>query len=151
MLFFFLFSAFSLSAQKQTLPDFAVECPCTFESKQNGEVAVYSCTYFQYYATYKVEVERFPYGIPDGLSEKEHLQGYYFDLLQKGVTPEWVSFRGQEAVMYRVTEPLSVRQSVISDNLVFFSGGKRYKLIVTTVSGTRRTLWEDFSNTFEVK
>lgn len=148
---FLFLSALSLPAQKQTLADFAATCPCTLQVKQKANISDYSCNHFPFYATYKVEVERFPLGIPDDLSEKEHLQSYYLDLLQRGVSPEWVSFRDMPAVLYQVVEPLSAKQNVISDNLVFFAGGKRYTLIVTTVSGTRRTLWQDFSNSFEVK
>jgi len=148
---FLCLAAWSLQAQKQATPDFSAECPCKLIGSQKENVSNYSCDHFPFYATYRVEVERFPLGIPDGLSEREHLEGYFFDLLQKGIEPEWVSFRDLPGVLYRVTEPLSLKQSIISDNVVFFAQGKRYTLIVTTVSGTRRTLWQDFANSFEVR
>lgn len=150
VLFLYL-SALSLQAQKQSTPDFAADCPCTLQVKQSVNMADYSCNYFPFYATYKVQVERFPMGVPDGLTEEEHLQSYTADLVKKDLAPERVTFRNMPAVLYQVVEPLSAKQNIISDNIVFFSGGKRYTLIVTTVSGTRRTLFKDFSNGFEVR
>lgn len=148
----FTLAAFSAAAQKeQTTPDFSVECPCVLEAKQQGNLTIYACDMFATNSVYRVEVERYPDGLPGEVTEMEFLQGYYRDLTEKGPTPELVSFRDMYAVQFRVTEHLSVKTSIISDNLVFFHGGKRYAIIVTTVSGTRRTLFKDFTNSFEVK
>lgn len=114
-------------------------------------MATYSCVDFYKNAAYKVEVVHYPNGIPDGLSEQEHLQGYYADLIARGTSADWVTMWDNLAVLYRVSEPISMTQLVISDNVVFFWKGKRYTLIVTTLSGTRRTLFKDFTNSFILK
>ena len=150
-IFFLLLASFSLHAQKQTTPDFSVNCPCTLEAERSGDVTTYSCVEFYKNVAYKVEVMHYPNGIPDGISEQDHLQGYYADLISRGVSAEWVTMWDNLAVLYRVSEPISMTQMVISDNIIFFWKGKRYTLIVTTVSGTRRTLFQDFTNSFELK
>ncbi|MBK8492747.1 MAG: hypothetical protein IPL49_18140 [Saprospirales bacterium] len=150
-IFFLLLASFSLHAQRQTNADFSVDCPCTLEAQQSRDVTTYSCVEFYKNVAYKVEVVHYPNGIPDGLTEREHLEGYYRDLVARDITPELVTFRDNLAVLYRVSEPLSVSQMIISDNIVFFWKDKRYTLIVTTVSGTRRTLFQDFTNSFELK
>lgn len=147
---FFSLTSISLLAQSQVMRDFSADCPCTLVAQHGEEGSVYACMAFEINATYKVEVERYPAGIPDGLTEREHLNGYYNDLSAQGLSPEWVTFRDEVAVMYRIAEPLSETRMIHSDNVVFFSAGKRYTLIVTTVSGTRRTLFQDFANSFQV-
>lgn len=146
-----MLAAFSLQAQEQANADFSAKCPCTLKAEEKGDLTVYSCVAFEINATYKVEVERYPAGIPYGLTEREYLNGYYADLVTKGLSPELITFHGDTAVMYRVIEPLTTTRHILSDNIVFFSGGKRYSLIVTTVSGTRRRLFDDFANSFGVR
>jgi hypothetical protein len=146
-----MLAAFSLRAQEQSNADFSVKCPCMLEAEEKGDLTVYSCVAFEINATYKVEVERYPKGIPNGLTEREYLNGYYADLVTQGLSPELITFHGDTAVLYRVIEPLTTTRHILSDNIVFFFKGKRYSLIVTTVSGTRRRLFDDFANSFLVK
>ena len=146
-----MLAAFSLQAQRQTNTDFTAECPCTFEVEKKVGLTVYSCEKFDYNATYKIEVQDYPGGIPDGLTKREYLSGYFADLVSQELAPEWITFRSDTAVFYKVIKPLTATRHIMSDNIVFFNQGKRYSLIVTTVSGTRRKLFEDFANSFEVR
>ena len=144
-----LLAAYTLQGQAQVTPDFSAECPCALGQESAGDLTVYSCMYPRFNASYKVEVQRYPKGIPDGLTEREHLLGYYADLEQQGEKPEFITFRDALGVQYRLIEPFSASKAIISDSVVFFSGGKRYTLTVTTVSGTQRELFRKFTNAFE--